>query len=75
MQNSVDTIAHLLFRQPSLQEVSETALQAFVSDHPYSAVGHLLLTQHRKAAGKDYQEAARQAALYLQNPLWLQGFL
>lgn len=75
MQTSVNTVVKNIFNVNNLQELSEQQLEDFINSSPYASIGHLLLAKKKKMALSDYKKEASKAAIYINNPLWLHGFL
>ncbi len=75
MQTSLNTVVKNIFNVNNLQELSEQQLEDFINSSPYASIGHLLLAKKKKLALSDYNKEASKAAIYINNPLWLHGFL
>ena len=76
MNIEINNIVHQLFQKDELQQVSENELQQFVTDYPYAAVGHLLLTKKRNSTNTNgFENYLNRTSLYFRNPLWLQCLL
>jgi hypothetical protein len=73
MNSTINHIVHHLFKKQALDEVDQHQLEKFVADHPYFALGHLLLAK-KLAANRDepFENALAKTALYFNNnSLWL----
>jgi hypothetical protein len=76
MTNQIDHIVKHFFRKNNLEEVSENELEQFVHSHPYFAAGHFLLAKKIQASRpEETRQKIATAALYYNNPLWLQWLL
>ncbi|MBC7850658.1 MAG: hypothetical protein H7Y31_13030 [Chitinophagaceae bacterium] len=75
MQTAINNIVTQLFHQPTLNDVTIDQLTSYVEKYPYASIGRLLLAKKNKELGSDYTNDAENAALYINNPLWLHCFL
>ena len=75
METSLHSTIKALFKKESLQEVEQTQLQEYISQYPYSSIGHLLLAKKNKELGVSYTKEAARVSLYIHNPVWAPAFL
>ena len=74
---NLSQIIHHFFRKEELEQVSEKELRQFITLYPYSTAGHLLLVKKLKDAGdkRAFEKEVNSAAIYFNNPVWLQWLL
>jgi hypothetical protein len=76
MQAPFDNIVQHLFHQPSLHSVTVDELENMAIQHPYFAAAHfLLLKKMQDTAHPKFTAQLHKAAIYFNNPLWLQFLL
>ena len=76
MQAPFDNIVQHLFHQPSLHSVTVDELEKMAIRHPYFAAAHfLLLKKMQDTAHPKFTAQLHKAAIYFNNPLWLQFLL
>jgi hypothetical protein len=76
MTNQIDHIVEHLFHKKRLADVSIYELERFIATHPYFAAGHFLLAKKDQFDDPEhFKQKIDTAALYYNNPLWLQWLL
>lgn len=66
----LQTAYQQIFRTHNLNDVSLQEVEAYVEAHPYYSLANLALAQKKKD-----DASLQKAALYFNNPIWLQGLL
>jgi len=75
MNTEINQIVQQLFRKATFEEVTEEELNKLISEHPYLSVCHLLLAKKKYQNGTQDVSSWQHAALYLNNPLWVEWVL
>ena len=78
MENNIKDIIRHFFGKETILEVPETEVEEFVSQYPYLSVGHYLLALRNHIdpySPVGLADNLKTAALYINNPLWLQWLL
>lgn len=72
MQNEINTIAHHLFQKERFDEVTDEELNNFISKYPYVTPARFFLAKRKfETTPGQLNDEAVTAALYFNNPLWL----
>jgi hypothetical protein len=76
MNTDLNILIRHFFNRSHISELPEADIRQFISDHPYSAAGQILLAKKLQESGDEsYVLQANASTLYVHDPLWLQLLL
>lgn len=76
MQDAIDQLVQSFFNKKTLQDCNTDELQSLTEHYPYFNVAQFLLLKKLKEENWDaYTKIARKAAIYFENPFWLDFIL
>jgi hypothetical protein len=77
MNNDLNILVHHFFNRSNISELPESDIREFLSHHPYSIAGQVLLAKKLQQSGSQelFIGQANASALYVHDPLWIHFLL